>query len=112
MIPPAPDLFSMMNDLPRSSDIFAVMTRATMSTAPPAGNGSSRRIGRSGYSAKPAPAPASHSVNASTMRPARIGLFTVEIEIARRRAENLCARVGVGNGFDQPVDVGPIRELA
>src|SRR5580704_8255647 len=112
MMPPAPALFSMMKGLPRSSDIFAVMARATMSTAPPAGNGSSRRIGRSGYSAKLALAPASHSANASTMRTGPIGLFAVEVEIARGCAKNLCPRGRVGNGIDQPVDGGLIGEMA
>src|SRR5437868_15072169 len=49
--PPAPARFSITNGRPRSSAICAVTNRATRSTVPPAGNGSSRRIGLSGYCA-------------------------------------------------------------
>src|SRR5690348_8450295 len=52
MIPPAPARFSITKGLPRSSAIRAVTVRATISTAPPAGNGNSMRIGLSGYCAK------------------------------------------------------------
>jgi hypothetical protein len=52
MTPLAPDLFSMMIVLPRSSTSFAANRRATKSTAPPAGNGRIKWIGFSGYSAK------------------------------------------------------------
>src|SRR5262249_44749706 len=51
MMPPAPGLLSTRNGRPRSSASRAATSRVTMSTAPPGGNGSMMRTGRSGYSA-------------------------------------------------------------
>src|SRR5215470_287218 len=50
-MPPAPGLLSTRNGRPRSSASRAATSRVTMSTAPPGGNGSMMRTGRSGYSA-------------------------------------------------------------
>src|SRR5258705_3084216 len=49
MVPPAPGLFSTRKAWWRSAASFALTTRATMSTVPPAVNGTSTRTGLAGY---------------------------------------------------------------
>src|SRR5262245_21968888 len=51
MAPPAPPRFSMMTGVLRLSDIFCPITRARMSFAPPARNGTTNLIGLLGKSA-------------------------------------------------------------
>src|ERR1041384_4271270 len=117
MMPPAPALFSITNGLPSSSAIFAVTTRATMSTAPPAGNGSSNRIGLSGYSARAGEARVtSDRIRSAGVRRSIIvshspGLFAVEIKLQRGLAENLAARLGVRHRTVEPVDRGLVGKL-
>src|ERR1041384_971248 len=120
MMPPAPALFSITNGLPSSSAIFAVTTRATMSTAPPAGNGSSNRVGLSGYSARAGEARGtSDRIRSAGVRRSIIvshspglfaveikGLFAVEIKLQRGLAENLAVRLGVWHRIVEPVDRG------
>ena len=48
IVPPAPKAFSMMMGWPSSFDIDCAVTRATVSVAPPAANGTSKVIARVG----------------------------------------------------------------
>ncbi len=49
MEPPAPGLFSITTDWPSASPSTCVIWRASVSVAPPGGNATTSRIGRSGY---------------------------------------------------------------
>src|SRR6266851_1431040 len=51
MVVPAPGLFSMMIGWPSRGDSFSPSARATMSTPPPGGKGTMKRIGLAGYCA-------------------------------------------------------------
>src|SRR6185312_9152236 len=114
MMPPAPDLFSITKVLPRTSAILAVITRATISTAPPAGNGRIRRIGLSGYSAKDGAGTARTSANAASTTRANarvISASLTEIELHRGSAEYLVARGAIRHAIGQPVDGRLVAEL-
>ena len=56
IVPPAPPRLSTTIGWPRRSDSFCARLRAMKSVAPPAGNGTMRRIGLSGYAADTVPA--------------------------------------------------------
>src|SRR5258706_14506883 len=49
MVVPAPGLLSITTGWPRRGASFSPSARATMSTPPPGGNGTMKRIGRDGY---------------------------------------------------------------
>src|SRR5262245_48215073 len=123
MPPPAPALFSITNGRPSSSAICAVTRRATRSTVPPAGNGSSRRIGLSGYCAAQGAAVATARATAAAAGQSRrprnrnaehmvtgpwrggiVSALLTKIQFQRRLSKQLAPCDRVGDAVDQPVD--------
>src|SRR5688572_26159899 len=91
MLPPAPGRLSMMTGCPQRLLSSWPIARATMSSGPPAGNGTTKRIALAGYADWAAAAPAPPISTAPSAQRASIamrlngvaGIFAVELALER-----------------------------
>jgi hypothetical protein len=75
MLPDAPGLFSTTIGCPRRRDSASATTRPLVSVTPPAANGTTSRIGRSGYCASAGAATISAAARATSLLSIRLLLF-------------------------------------
>src|SRR4051794_17158559 len=98
ILPPAPVRFSTITGWPRCSDILAATMRPTVSTAPPAANGTTIRIGRFGkFCARLEPA-GTHAATATATNQQSRRTFDIELFLFRnlRELDGLGVALGVG----------------